>query len=197
MTTQLPPHTLIQLRGTQENATLARRALGPDASAAAVKSLANYFSRIVHGGVPKVGLEMLQLLATGMGYTSLGTFLLDWEWVASGKALAYPGYGAERLHKKASGSAQSSSPPPRRSDTVPDARKPSRAKGSAVLEDYERAALQAAAQALIDCSQHLGVFTAAFASLQSVWFVTLPTSGPHDAVAVLPDAPKPSPSASG
>ena len=52
----LPFHALIQLRGLEENATIARRALGPDASERAVRSLSNYFSRVFSGGVPQVGL---------------------------------------------------------------------------------------------------------------------------------------------
>jgi hypothetical protein len=90
-------HGLVQLRGAEENGQLARRALGVAASPKQVKSLANYFSRIINGRVPKVSAEMLQLLATGLGYTSLTQFYSDWEWVSTGEALPYRGYAANLL----------------------------------------------------------------------------------------------------
>jgi hypothetical protein len=83
---------LIVLRGADENTALARRALGPDATAAQIKALANYFSRIVRGGVPKVGIGMLELLAIGLDYDSLAAFFADWAHVSAGEPLPYRGY---------------------------------------------------------------------------------------------------------
>lgn len=62
------------LRGTRKPAQVARAALGPAASAQQQRDTANYFARIERDQVPNVGLPQLRLLATGLGYASLGPF---------------------------------------------------------------------------------------------------------------------------
>lgn len=98
---------LIVLRGADENTALARRALGPDATRAQIKALANYFSRIVRGGVPKVGIGMLELLAIGLDYDSLAAFFADWAHVSAGEPLPYRGFFSRTLE----GSAKQPSDP--------------------------------------------------------------------------------------
>ena len=74
---------LLKLRGIAENTAMARLALGSAASERQVISLANYFSRVLNGRVPKVSAKVLGQLAQGLGYTSMSTFYADWERVTA------------------------------------------------------------------------------------------------------------------
>jgi hypothetical protein len=151
----LPFHALIQLRGTDANTTLARRALGPAATAGAVRSLSNYFSRVISGGVPQVGLEKLQQLANGLGYPTLAALFLDWAWVAQGKALPYRGYASEQF-------TQFGDPPSQKSEKGGKRTTAARTRvqdlGGYGEEDYDRAALSAAAISITQFAAQLDAF---------------------------------------
>lgn len=81
-------HALTALRGSVENTEMARRALGPDASKKAITSLANYFSRVINGRVPRVSLAVLDQLARGLEYETLGEFFADWDHATAGLPLS-------------------------------------------------------------------------------------------------------------
>lgn len=67
------------LRGAKKNTAMAEAALGERASQHAVKTTANYFSRIIQGRVPSVGIDKLRLLAIGLGYDTMTAFFADLE----------------------------------------------------------------------------------------------------------------------
>lgn len=58
---------------------IARLALGLDATKKKVRDTANYFARIERNEVPGVGLEQLQLLAKGYGFSLLSDFFAQIE----------------------------------------------------------------------------------------------------------------------
>lgn len=70
---------LLRMRGTRSNLAIARGALGRRGSQTKIVNLANTFSRVFNGRVPKISVRHLMQLATGLGYDSMSAFFEDWE----------------------------------------------------------------------------------------------------------------------
>jgi hypothetical protein len=90
---QLSFGALRRLRGDATHTKLARRACGRDADAAAIKSLANVFSRVEKGLVPRVSMSILHRLAVGLGYEFMGDFFTDWDRASHGQPLLHTSAG--------------------------------------------------------------------------------------------------------